>query len=94
MINDMKVLVLLTKFLKYIILIAVSVYLLLNILLFFFQEKLLFFPSSPYIPHYEKIRANPTLKNYIIKTPDGYILDGWMQIDKKNEKTILYFGGN
>lgn len=46
------------------------------------------------MPHYQKITANPELQNYTLHTPDGYILDGWAQKNPKNQKTILYFGGN
>lgn len=82
------------KSIKYIAIAIVSWYVLLLLALYLFQWSLLFFPSKPYLPHYEKISQDSTLRNFKIQTPDGSVLDGWMQIDSQNKKTILYFGWN
>ena len=82
------------KVLGIIILILVSLYFLLCIFLYFYQEHLLFFPSSPYLPHYEKLLANKNLRNIELQTPDHVTLDGWMQLDPERKMTVLYFGWN
>ena len=80
------------KVLGIIILILVSLYFLLCIFLYFYQEHLLFFPSSPNLPHYEKLFANKNLRNIELQTPDHVTLDGWMQFDPERKMTVLYFG--
>ncbi len=82
------------KVLGIIILILASFYILLCIFLYFYQECLLFFPSVPYLPHYEKILANKNLRNIQLQTSDGVFLDGWMQLSPEKKVTILYFGWN
>ena len=81
-------------FLKLIVGVPIILYIGICIILYIYQDKLLFFPSEPYIPHYEKIKKDPNLKNYQLQTKDWYTLDGWAQINSKNKKTILYFGWN
>ena len=82
------------KVLGILILILASLYLLLCVFLYFYQEHLLFFPSSPYLPHYEKLLANQNLRNIELQTPDHVMLDGWMQFDPEWKMTVLYFGWN
>ncbi len=78
-------------FLLIFIKIPIAFYILLCLGLYIFQSRLLFFPSSPYLPHYEKISKNPNLKNIQIQTEDGNTLDGWMQVRAIQPYTVLYF---
>ena len=83
------------RYLLYIfIIIPSSLYMLLCLFMYFLQDQLLFFPSAPYLPHYEKLAKNPDLRNIRIQTDDGKMLDGWMQIGEKKPYTVLYFWGN
>ncbi len=83
------------RYLLYIfIIIPSSLYMLLCVFMYFLQDQLLFFPSAPYLPHYEKLAKNPELRNIRIQTDDGKMLDGWMQRGEDKPYTVLYFGGN
>lgn len=56
--------------LKFIIGIPIILYIGICIILYIYQDKLLFFPSELYIPHYEKIKKDTSLKNYQLQTKD------------------------
>ena len=80
---------------RYLLLIFIKIpivlYVLLCLGLYISQGRLLFFPSSPYLPHYEKISRDPNLKNIKIKIDDENTLDGWMQVGDTKPYIILYF---
>lgn len=86
------------KLVQYIIFLLVIIpsilYFFLCVFLYFLQERLLFFPWAPYVPHYEKMYRNPDLKNVQIHTKDSETLDGWIQVGKDKPYVVLYFGGN
>jgi len=73
-----------------ILIILVSVYLLFCIVLFFLQDKLIFFPPVPQVEIYESVKQNETSFNV-----DNETLHGWnVGVNETETKTIIYFGGN
>jgi anionic cell wall polymer biosynthesis LytR-Cps2A-Psr (LCP) family protein len=71
------------KFLKKFLLLVFLLYLLLNIFIYFFQEKLIFFPI--------KISQNTKIENEVsFRTEDDIKLYGKFK-DNNSEKVILFF---
>lgn len=66
------------------------VYLLSCTALYFFQDKLIFFPPQPAEDIYQSVS-----KNEIEFSINNEVLHGWkVDLNAANNKTILYFGGN
>ncbi len=78
------------KMIVSIILTLVSLYFVSCLVLYFFQEKLIFFPQAPINEVYQQASQNEIsviLNNQQIR--------GWkIEVDDDSDKTLLYFGGN
>ncbi|PZM84983.1 hypothetical protein DLH72_02605 [Candidatus Gracilibacteria bacterium] len=82
------------KIILKILILIVFLYIFSLFLLWFFQEKFIFFPSkdNPYV--ISELKNNPYIKHITKKTPDDIILDGWIQTYPDKQKTIILFAGN
>lgn len=78
------------KFLKHILIIFLGTYVVLILYSYFFQKKLIFYPTKTYTPP----PAHLTIEEIFIPTPDGERLYGWWMAPDAGEKVVLYFNGN
>lgn len=71
---------------------AVGVYLLLGILAWFFQRRLIYFPSPGPVPR-PAGSSWDTLREVEIRTTDGVVLQAWY-VPGEHEGTVLWLHGN
>lgn len=78
------------KILIYILIIVFSIYFLMCVMLYVFQDKLIFFPPVPEADLYNSFKQNE-----ISLVSQGKTIAGW-KINRESDasKTIIYFGGN
>lgn len=79
------------KALLFLLVIPEIVYGAVCIFMYFYQEKLLFFPRPTDVVQFEKMANSRSVERLQIQTSDGNTLDGWIQKDQKATETILYF---
>ncbi len=73
-----------------IIIIVITIYLVIFIALYFFQDKLIFFPPSPQADLYASVS-----KNAISFDSAGEKHHGWnIKVNEEKNITVIYFGGN
>ncbi|MEO5378215.1 MAG: alpha/beta hydrolase [Magnetococcus sp. DMHC-6] len=76
--------------------VAIAIVLILYPFLYFYQEKLLFFPK-PIDPEMRHIINHHLPQGEVhLQTPDGITLHGWLArtADRENRSLMIYFGGN
>ena len=78
---------------KIFIAVAVALYLLLLVIVFFAQRSLLYFPGRTYVP-LSQARANPAFQEFAVTTSDGIDLRGWYAPATTKPYTIVFFHGN
>lgn len=78
------------------LLVILLVYVGINLLLFIFQEKYIFFPTPISSLEQKKINETYSLEDVRVRTPDGVDLQGWLSkaTDHPSKPLILYYGGN
>ena len=83
--------------LKRVLIIAVAIYFLLVLLVYFFQDNLLFMPRAITEERAEEIENEyPEVEEVELTTPDGIKLHGWLTDYSEDEENplLIYFGGN
>jgi fermentation-respiration switch protein FrsA (DUF1100 family) len=72
--------------------VLLSLYVLVLIAAYFFQEKLMFFPQK--LPANYQYSLGPNDKEVFIKTSDGETINGILFTKPGNSRIVLYFHGN
>ena len=83
--------------LKRVLIIAIAIYFLLVLLVYFIQENLLFMPRDITEERAEEIENEyPEVEEVELTTPDGIKLHGWLTDYSEGEENplLIYFGGN
>lgn len=77
--------------------ILAGIYIILNLLLYVFQEKLIFFPQTISATACAQIHENYTnVEDISVQMQDGTLLSGWIVGSQPANKSqlLIYFGGN
>jgi fermentation-respiration switch protein FrsA (DUF1100 family) len=85
----------LRKGLSYLLAILILIALYLGVIGYFYsiQRSLLYFPSRTYSTPHEAL-ANPSLREFAVRTTDGVALKGWYAPSTEKPLTLVYFHGN